>query len=124
MSLLVEMTLKDVVNLFFILLVFFPKLHIVETSGKKNILIHFGPISAILEDYLTENEIKFMKQKSCTMLIPTLSVASVFLIFSQERLKKRRKIIFLKVAEKGRKVGCTFSHAVRACVHVNTYIHY
>jgi len=35
----------------------FSKLHILVTRGKNGILTIFGPLSAVLEDFLTEKEI-------------------------------------------------------------------
>ena len=62
---------------------------------------------------------KWIKPKSCTTSIPIWSVASVFFIFSKERLQNDKKI-----PKNVTKVTCTFSCAVRECAHVHTHKHY
>jgi hypothetical protein len=53
---LVKMTLEDLAKLF-LFHDFFPKFHILDTMGKESgILTILEPVSAILEDYLTEKE--------------------------------------------------------------------
>ena len=52
MPILVQITLEGVAKLFYFM-AFIPKCHILATRGK---FYHFGHISAILEDFLTEKE--------------------------------------------------------------------
>ena len=60
---------RDVAKLF--LFYNFFQSFIVWTPGVKNgIFTIFGPVLAILVDFLTEKGKKCMKQKSCVMLIP------------------------------------------------------
>ena len=53
---MLHFVLEDVGKLFYFM-TFIPKFHILATRGKKSgILTIFGPILAILEDFLTEKE--------------------------------------------------------------------
>ena len=59
-------------------------------------------------------EKNWIKWKRCTSSIPIWSVATVFFIFSKERLKNLKKL-----TKKYANLACMISRAVHACRHVD-----
>ena len=67
-----------------------------------------------------------MKIKSLVLSIPFLSMASVFSFSVRKGFKKKKKDqkTDKKSSNKGTKVACTFSRAVRARAHMHMHKHY